>query len=388
MACVWLHPKSKFWYARYTGAEGRRVNRSTKETNRKKAQEVADKWEKAANKARHSELTQAASIKVLNELMEISTGESFNVKSISRFLKDWVIGREKLGRADATAKRYTGVVDSFLEYLDERRRDASIASLTPAEIESWRNHELDGGKGKTTADFGVKVLRAALNAARRHGLILSNPADAVESSGGTAETREPFTDSEISALLDHANKEWQGMILLGVWCGLRLADAANLTWNSVDMKKGILLFQPAKTHNKNKMLELALHSELTTYFNGLTPGVGKAPLFPSLNGRKPGSHGGLSNEFSRLMTKAGVVLKQGREKKGAGRRFKSKGFHALRHTMISRFADAAIPADVRRAIAGHSSDGMHRKYVHLSLKAQRSAIEALPFVAQQKQTDK
>jgi len=45
--------------------------------------------------------------------------------------------------------------------------------------------------------------------------------------------------------------------------------------------------------------------------------------------------------------------------------------------MISNFANADIPADVRKKIAGHSSDEIHRRYVHLDLSAQRRAIERI-----------
>ena len=78
---------------------------------------------------------------------------------------------------------------------------------------------------------------------------------------------------------------------------------------------------------------------------------------------------------------ASVVVRRGKEKTGAGRRFNSKGFHALRHTMISRFANASISADVRRAMAGHSSDEQHRKYVHLNIDTQRTAVATLARIA-------
>ena len=382
MACVWKLPaKSPFWFAQFTANDGRRVNRSTKQTDRKKAQAVADTWEKAARKARLCELTQAASIKILSELMETTTGEVLNVETIAGFLQGWITSRESLGRADATAKRYRSVVDGFLKHLGAQRAGGSIASLSTGEIERWRNAELLGGKGKTTADFGVKVLLAALNTARRKGLPLANPAEAVESAGGVAAAREPFTAEELAGLLALADEDWRGMILLGTWCGLRLADAASLTWGDVDLKSGTLTFAPGKTRNtRGEPLTIAMHSELVTYLSGRARGVGKAPLFPTLHGRKAGSQGGLSNEFSRLMTRAGVVVRKGRKKEGAGRQFNSKGFHSLRHTMISRMADAEVSPDVRRAMAGHSSDAVHRKYVHLNVDTQRTALAKLRAV--------
>jgi len=380
MACVWKHQslKSPFWIGQYSGPDGRRLNRSTKQTDRRKAQKVADTWEAAAKKARMCELTQAASIKILSELMESTTGEVLKVLSISEFLGAWISDRSQLGRATSTADRYQGLVKSLLSHLGAQRSEASIASLTTGEIEKWRNAQLAAGKGATTADYGVKVISAGLNSARRKGLILSNPAEAVEAVGTAAESREPFTDEELTSLLRAADEEWKGMILSGSWCGLRIADAANLTWGCIDLEKDTLTFQPSKTRNKDASpLTIALHQELVDYFSGLNRGIGKAPLFPSLYGHKSGSHGGLSNEFSRLMAKSGVIVRKGRKKEGAGRQFNSKGFHSLRHTMISRMANANVSPDVRRAMAGHSSDAVHRKYIHLSLDAQRSALKKL-----------
>jgi len=45
--------------------------------------------------------------------------------------------------------------------------------------------------------------------------------------------------------------------------------------------------------------------------------------------------------------------------------------------MITRFAEAEISADIRRAMAGHSSDAMHQKYVHMGPNSQRSALQKL-----------
>ena len=109
----------------------------------------------------------------------------------------------------------------------------------------------------------------------------------------------------------------------------------------------------------------------------------RAPLFPSLHGRKPGSSGGLSNAFNQLMARAGIRAPMGEKKTGKGRQFRQLGFHDLRHTMISNFANADIPADVRKEIAGHSSDEIHRRYVHLDLSAQRRALERIGSILPQ-----
>jgi integrase len=77
------------------------------------------------------------------------------------------------------------------------------------------------------------------------------------------------------------------------------------------------------------------------------------------------------------MERADIRVPLGSEKRGKGRRFKALGFHSLRHSFISRLANAEVPADVRKQLVGHSSDDIHRRYVHLDLSLQTKAIAGL-----------
>ena len=87
---------------------------------------------------------------------------------------------------------------------------------------------------------------------------------------------------------------------------------------------------------RDKETVVYMHPDLAAYFKSLpTSDDPKAPVFPSLYGKKSGSHGGLSNAFNRLMELAGIRVPLGSEKRGKGRRFKALGFHSLRHSFIS-----------------------------------------------------
>ena len=381
MASIHKRSHSPYYWAKFTGPDGRQVFRSTKQTTPQEARAVADDWAKAAKVARNRELTQSTAISLYGRFMEETLGERLQVASIAEHSQTWLASRATLRRADATGKRYKGVLDGFLAFLGPERCKGSIGSLTASEIERWRDAELASGKGATTCDFGLKVIRAALESAKRKGLAQSNVADAVEKTEAAQEEREPFTDDEIRLLMAAASDEWRGMILFGVHLGLRLMDAASLTWGQIDLAGKTLSIVPSKTkRHAPKAKPLALHPELVGYLESLPAGIGGAPLFPSLHGRKAGSHGGLSNEFSRLMVKAKIAVPMGAEKTGKGRRTRAKGFHALRHSSISRMANAGTSADVRKEIAGHSSDAVHRKYTHLSIDTQRAAVGKLPRI--------
>jgi integrase len=378
MAAIFTHPKSPFYICQFRDASGKRVTRSTKQTGEKAARKVAEKWEAAALKARSHELTQAASVKILNELMEATMGESLHRMSISEALNGYLDSCRDANCRPSTISRYEPVIEGLVGFLGPERSSASVGSLTALELEKWHKAESAKGKSGSTADYGLKVISAALARPKRLGLLLHNPAEAVKLFGNAGEARQPFTDEEIAKLLDVASKEWKGMILLAAWCGLRLADAAGLTWSNVDLEKKTLTFRPSKTRKSDaKPLVIALHSDVIAALKKLPRGIANAPLFASLHGRKPGSHGGLSNEFARLMVKAGIDRERGEEKKGKGRRTNAKSFHSLRHSMISRMANAQVSADVRKAIAGHSSDSAHKRYTHLSLDAQRKGLETL-----------
>ena|ERR1700693_5316600 len=112
------------------GADGITLWRSTKQTDHRKAIDVARKWEKAARMAASSELTQAASIKLLDELMETTIGENLNVRSVEAYFAEWLNGKKATGTTPGTLARYNPVLDGFIASLSEKRRRTSVASVT------------------------------------------------------------------------------------------------------------------------------------------------------------------------------------------------------------------------------------------------------------------
>lgn len=84
--------RSPYFYAAFSLSKGKRVYRSTKQTDRKKAWKVALKWEEAKELADRGELTEAASRKVLDEIRAI-VGDSklptITVRGVFRELVGW-----------------------------------------------------------------------------------------------------------------------------------------------------------------------------------------------------------------------------------------------------------------------------------------------------------
>ena len=110
----------------------------------------------------------------------------------------------------------------------------------------------------------LKILRNLFKMATRQGMITHNPAEAVDVPRGVRHTREPFTIPELQALLQQADPNWKAMILLGAYAGMRLGDAACLTWNNVDLEQKKITYLPKKKAHQPgvKKVTVPIHCDL------------------------------------------------------------------------------------------------------------------------------
>jgi len=211
--------------------------------------------------------------------------------------------------------------------------------------------------------------------ARRHGLIDTNPAEAVEMPEGDGETHEPFTDTEVSLLRKVADPDWSTLILLGARTGVRLTKLASLRWDQVNLVEGtITLMKPGKRGNA---VVIPMHNEVRERLGALagagTPGE---CVMPSLAGEEAGGKRGLSRRFKKIAAAAGVDLKE--ITTATGRKFCRLSFHSLRHTFVSDLANNGAQPETRRKLTGQRSASTHNIYTHLQLDTLRVAINALP----------
>jgi integrase len=372
--------KSPFWYCAFTDANGERHFKSTKETNRKRALAVATGWQRAVDLSRRGTLTQVQASKVVSEIYEAVNQEPMNTADTTSFLRDWIKSK-KLTAAPSTARRYEDVIEAFLKLLGAKAK-RSLAGLVPRDVAAFRDEQVSSGKANKTANMTVKTLRIALNVARKQGIILNNPADAVDALPDNSANRKTFTREQIAALLAKADSEWRGMILLGACHGLRLMDAARLTWANVDTDRQTLSFYPQKAVRtaKRTPLEIPMHPDVLEYLLKLPIHSNKpdAPIFPTLSRKKGTGASGLSETFVKLMVKAGIHREAEVEKvNGAGRRFFALSYHSFRHTAISEQANAGVDKELRMKLSGHKS-AVHERYTHHELATLRKQVERVP----------
>src|SRR6516165_6346678 len=129
---------SKYWSARFIGPHGRPVLKTTRQENKDKAREVAEKWERAATLARADEFTASTALEYFAAILRETTGERLNVPRLSDYIESWLEGKRTLAKARSSIGRYKGVLKAFRLSLPEKRRNALLASITSLEIEHFR----------------------------------------------------------------------------------------------------------------------------------------------------------------------------------------------------------------------------------------------------------
>ena len=169
MASVWKHPKSKFWYARFTNSAGIQQNRSTKTTDRRKAERLANQYEDAY---RHK-LTEVQIRRVLSEINEKLNGQALPSMSVKEYLDDWV-GSVVAETSPTTAEKYRGTARDFIVWLGDRAQD-DLARITTVDLTRWRDAQMKANAPQTVRGK-LKILKVAFKRAWRMGVLLDDPA--------------------------------------------------------------------------------------------------------------------------------------------------------------------------------------------------------------------
>ena len=383
MASVHQRPRSPYWHASYLGPDGRWILRSTKQTDRQHALALAMEFERASKLAGRGELVEAQAREVLRDIMKrADMGETLQTVSIKSHFDTWLAS--KCGRkAKSTGERYGMAVSEFLKTLGNRATK-NLTSLSAADVQRFLDYRTAQKLAPATVNLDVSIIRGALNAARRQGLITTNPAEAVELPEAVGMERGTFTPAEVKMLVDTADEEWMKkdktdgewklLIMLAYFTGARLSDCARMQWDGVDLGEGTLTYTQAKTGAK---VTTPLHPDLLARLNKLA-GTDKPEVFimPAIAAQRGSGRRGLSETFKKIMRKAGV---DSQTVKGKGNQmFSKRSFHALRHSFTSALANENVSSELRMKLTGHSTEGEHKKYTHHEMDNLRAAVQKIP----------
>jgi integrase len=422
MASLRKQKNSRVWYAQFyvpdpeTGTL-RQVRKSTGQTNKAKAKAAAVELERAGQGAVEAgsdksrlikgilaeavseieleKFTGVSARKHLARMLAVATGETMDSFTIQSWTDEW-LRRKARGSSKATMARYKGHTTALLSWLGPHRRKKPLESLTALDARKWRESLQDAGRAGKTVLAYMKDAGAVYRAAILEGLVSFNPFTALDTiDTSDSQERKPFTPEEVAKLMKHATcEEWRGLILVAAYTGLRLGDAAKLSWSSVDLQAKRITLVPSKTKKKKREVRIPIQADLLAFFLSvpITSDKPDAPVFPMLSRTTVGARSGLSQAFNKIMASAGVdrgkpsreVAPDGKPKDSVGRITYERGFHSLRHTFTSWLRSAGVSEEDRMALTGHSTRESHAIYSHHDESALRVAVDKLPTLEHSK----
>lgn len=383
MASLRRLPHSRYWIACFTDVTGKQVQRSTKEIDRKRAQQIADRYDEAARAGRLGFLAERQARKVISDIYRISNREELPSDSVRGFFERW-IQTKRTEAVPKTYARYAGIIAQFLKWLGPRG-DIGLAHLTSAELVRFRDH-LATKHSPSSVNTALACIQSALGRAFRDSLVDVNEASRVEKLDervGQRQQRRAFTDAELRAILAVCDQEWRGMVLCGAYSGMRLGDVATLRWANIDLGSREMHFSMEKT-GKNVVIPIA--APFYNYLMDLAGDDPAAPLFPRAFAlRQRGiPTSSLSNQFFKILTAAGLVEPRTHASTGkgrnAGRASGGLGFHCLRHTATSLLKRGGASDVIAMEILGHDTAAVSRGYSHIDTATLRVAIDKLPDI--------
>ncbi|MCD6052752.1 MAG: integrase family protein [Verrucomicrobia bacterium] len=397
MASIHKQPNRACYYCAFYDPEGTRRFRSTGLEDKQVAKTVCAALERAAKLGRLGKLSNEKALKVVRdtrntiedthgkiladraekairpvveEFVKMAGGELTRY-TIESWLDTWISGHTSASKT--TLKAYTRLIEHFKEYLGTHARRA-LGTLHPSQIEEFKKHLL-GRVGPTTVNHAIKALKAAFGKAVAQRQLDFSPAEHVELIETDPAAKRPFTDPELKALWSAATGDWVTMNYLGRYTGQRINDCANLTWENADILKQRISLTTQKTKAE---LDIPMHPALHRYLSSIAGDNPKAPLCPSLHGKKSSS---LSNKFHDLMASAGLVEKRTHKSRDIGRDKKRQqspiSFHSFRYNATTELKEAGVAEALVMKIIGHESRAVSRGYTGFDEETTRKAVSKM-----------
>jgi integrase len=353
--------------------------------------EFALRMAEAEKAGLHSTLTTAHARKLFNEALERVGDEPLAGFTVKGWVSEWLEGK-KASLTSSTAERYGKPLRDFIDHMGARA-DLPLSAVNPKDIRTFRDSQRKAGRAAATCNFSHKALASVFESARRQNLITANPCHAVDYLPTHKEKREKgvFTPADVSKLLAACKKneklkkagssaDWQGVITLSFYTGMRLNDCLSLKWGNVDLPGKVISFIPQKTASTGKKLTIPMHNEVEEFL--LKHPAGKRdtdPVFTKLHKLSIGGNRGASRTFTSIMETAGLASGTLREKAGAaGHSVSSHTHHSLRHSLATALSKAGVMVEQRNKITGHSDEKMGQHYTHVEVEQLREAIDKMP----------
>jgi integrase len=289
--------------------------------------------------------TQAKQQEVLLKT-ELMKGLIRSDRNIPVTFNQWADAYLKLEDVRALAT-YQDRYESIHRQLKPYFRSKPLGDLTIADVEGFRrSRTLKNGKAPAVATVNADhaCLKHMLSLAEKRGLVPTNVAKKVPLPDPRNERDRVLSDEEWEALYQLAASHLKPVLLLAYHLGPRLSEILELTWDRVDLRRGLMNLRAEDTKIRERRT-IPLTPAVWEMLRGLAEVRSLVcPFVFQYDGKAIQR---VKRSFRTAVRKAGI---------------KNFKFHDLRHCAATNLRRAGIDTVTAMKIVGHKSEKMHRRY--------------------------
>lgn len=276
---------------------------------------------------------------------------------------------DKLTSGLHTQNAYCQYTRDFAEWIGEHYPQAVYLSEVTRAIAGEYAAHLTGKYSNVTFNKHTMFLKVLFRVLCEDK---PNPFERIRYKPIDSVSHKPLTPEQIQAVLGKAKGEMNTLVLIGVYCALRLGDACLLKWEQVDIDKGVITVKPHKTASRSgKVVSIPIHPDLKARLETLfRTGEYVLPKLSAVYARDRG----LPARYVRSVFKRAGIKTMNDE----GHTVYS--FHSLRFTLGSALVSSGFTLEVVSQLLGHTNTTMSRHYSSIADTVKEKAILSLPSI--------
>ena len=279
------------------------------------------------------------------------------------FVNDIYLPQARADKKTRSVEREEGL---YRKWIKSAIGHFPMKDIAPFHLEKLKKVMAEGRQSPRSIEYALAIVRQIFNTAKRLG--------AYDGESPTIRVKAPkvdngrmrfLTQAQAQALLNALKRksaDVHDMTLLSLHCGLRFGEIASLTWQDVDLSKGVLTIRDAKAGSRYAFLTEQAEAMLKNRSQG-------KPSDYVFQGRK-GKLDRISITFFRVVDD--LKLNDGIDDPRL-----QICFHSCRHSYASWMIEHGQDLYTVQKLLGHKTNVMTQRYAHLSESRLKDAAKAL-----------
>jgi len=375
--------RSKYWYGRFeVNGKTKSVSLNVEVKGRVPAtlREIGDPFferSRAQAQVKLDEMirearSHKAAEKHLQDLYELKSGESLIQIRISGIAHARFLPPDRRGRSAARDEAQFVALRDFISFMKENYPMVTVISqVTRIMAQNWLYSLEERKIAARTYNDKMYVLKGFFERIGPDAGVVRNPFAGCLAKVKKTVHRQPFTQEELTEILNHCDPIMRPVVLTGMCTAMRRGDCCRLKWDSVDFDAGFVMVKTSKT---GEIAEIPLFPVLRAELRNL-PRISEY-VFPEAEEMYRTNSDGLSWRFKKALKDAGIKNTRKVNENGC-QKSSLKDFHSLRTTWITMALSAGVPMELVRRVTGHSTvEVVLKHYFRPKREEFRHALEA------------